>query len=400
MKILQVANRTFPAHGGVELHTIMISKKLVERGNEVTLAVFNSLDQRDCGYGVTYERPYFITRPRRPSLPETEWHNGVRILRFPSRIQLLSYYWSPKMLHWLTNHIREFDVVHTHCFRFSNNEFAAIASMLNDFKVPIVFTCHDATLLDYMGWRGRLVDEIYRKTIGRELVKLAGRVIALTETNATELERYLFADPEKIRIVPNGIDFNRYQDLPDPTDLKEKLGDPEQVILYIGRFIGYKNPHALIHAFRKIAIKYPKSHLLMVGKDYGMLNYCKRIACERVTFLENASEDEKLKALALSDVCAIPSSYEGFGIVALEAQAAGVPVVATKLGGLGHVLIDGVTGLYIESPKIEEIVHAISVLLDHPELRQRMAYEGKQFSSKFSWDAVAEKLETVYKELT
>lgn len=399
MKILQVSNRTFPSQGGVELHTIMISRKLVERGNEVTLAVFNSLDQRDCGYGVTYERPYFISRPRRPSLPETEWHNGVRIFRFPSRIQLLSYYWSPKMLSWLTNHIREFDVVHTHCFRFSNNEFAAIASMLNGSKVPFVFTCHDAALLDYMGWRARLVDEVYRRTIGRKLVKSASRVIALTTTNANELERYLFADPERIRIIPNGIDFEKYQKLPDPTDLKEKLGNPEQVVLYVGRFLGYKNPHMLIRAFRKIAIRYPKSRLLMIGKDYGLLDYCRRLACEQVTFLENASEDEKLKALALADVCVVPSSYEGFGIVALEAQAAGVPVVATKLGGLKHVLIDGVTGLHIESPAIEEIEQAISVLLDNPKLRQRMAREGKQFASKFSWDAVAEKLEAVYKEL-
>jgi D-inositol-3-phosphate glycosyltransferase len=250
-----------------------------------------------------------------------------------------------------------------------------------------------------MGWRARLVDAIYRRTIGRKLVKLADRVIALTETNAAELERYLFADRRKIRIVPNGIDFEKYQKLPDPGDLRARLGDPEQVVLYIGRFLSYKNPDKLVRAFGAIANKFPKSHLLMIGKDYGLLNYCKTQASKRVTFLENASEEEKLKALALADVCVVPSSYEGFGLVALEAQAAGVPVVATRRGGLKHLLIDTVTGLHIKSPSVEEIAQAISSMLDHPEMRERMTYECKRFSSKFSWDAVAEKLETVYKEL-
>jgi len=399
MKILQVAERTHPAHGGVELHTAMISKKLAERGHEVTLTVFNSLDQYDCGFGITYEKPYFITRPRKPSLPETESWNGVRILRFPSEAQLLSYYWSPKMLHWLVNHIHEFDVVHTHCFRFSNNEFVAIASLLRSPKVPIVFTCHDATVLDYMGWRARVLDEVYRRTIGKKLITLASRLIALTETNAREYVRFLFADPRKIRVVPNGIDFERYQNLPDPSDLKEQLGNPEQTILFIGRFLSYKNPDKLILGFRKIAAKYPRSHLIMIGKDYGLVNYCKKLAGKQVTIFENASEELKLKSLAMADLCVIPSSYEGFGIVALEAQAAGVPVIATKSGGLTHCLIDGVTGCHIKSPTPDEISSTISFLLDHPGLRKKMGHEGKQFSKGFSWTLVAEKLEKVYAEL-
>jgi D-inositol-3-phosphate glycosyltransferase len=399
MKILQVAERTYPAKGGVELHTAMISKKLAERGHKVTLAVFNSLDQRDCGFGLTYQKPFLVIKPRKPILPEAELWNGVRILRFPSRAQLFSYYWSPEMLHWLINFIDEFDVVHTHCFRFSNNEFVAFAFLLSNRHIPIVFTCHDATLIDYMGWGARMLDEIYRRTIGKKLIKLASRLIALTESNALEYVKYLFADPEKIIIVPNGIDFERYQNLPDPSDLRKKLGNPEQVVLFIGRFLNYKNPDKLILAFRKISFKYPQSHLLMIGKDYGMLEYCKTLASERVTFFNDAPEEIKLKALALADVCVIPSSYEGFGIVGLEAQASGVPVIATRAGGLKHIIIHGVTGLHIKTPAPEEILQAISFLFENPELRKKMSVEAKRFSRGFSWEVVAEKLEKIYMEV-
>jgi len=384
--------------GGVELHTAMISKELVDRGHEVTIVVFNSVDQQDCGFGVTYQKPFLVTKPLKPSLARTESWNGVKILRFSSKAQLFSYYWSPDMLHWLVEHIREFDVAHTHCFRFSNNDFTMIASALNKGRVPVVFTCHDTTRLDYMGFPVLAMDAIYRRTLGRLLVGSASKLIALTKTNAQEYVRYLFADPKKIRIVPNGIDFEKYKKLPDPSDLRESLGNPEQVILYLGRFIGYKNPDKLILAFKKIVQRYPKSHLLMIGKDYGMFDHCKALAGQKITLLQNVDEKTKLKALALADLCVIPSAYEGFGIVALEVQASGVPVIATRSGGLKHAIIDGVTGLHIESATPEEICNAVALLLDNPEVCRKFGHKGKLFSRTFSWPSVAQKLEEIYCE--
>jgi D-inositol-3-phosphate glycosyltransferase len=396
MKILQVAERTYPAKGGVELHTAMITQELVKMGHDVTIVTFNSMDQRDCGFGLTYQKPFIVTKSNKPCLPESEIWNGVKILRFPSRAQVLSYYWSPGMLNWLIQHINEFDVVHTHCFRFSNNEFTALASLLNKRKVPLVFTCHDVAQLNYMGLPALVFDEFYRKTVGRALMAVMNKLIALTQTNAKEYTRFLHADPKKIRIVPNGIDFEKYQNLPDGSDLRAQLGNPEQIILYIGRFISYKNPHKLISAFTEISKKYPKSHLLMIGKDYGLCNECKTMTNSQVTILEDADEEIKLKALAIADVCVIPSSYEGFGIVALEAQASGVPVIATKSGGLNHVIENGVTGLHVDSPDPLKISDALSYLLDNPELRQKMACEAKLFSKNFSWKSVAEMLEKIY----
>lgn len=396
MKILQVAERTYPAKGGVELHTEMITKELVKRGHEVTLVTFNSMDQQDCGFGITYQKPFIVTKPNKPSLPEVEWWNGVKIIRFPSRAQLFSYYWSPGMLNWLIKHINEFDVVHTHCFRFSNNEFTAIAALLNRRKVPVVFTCHDVAQLNYMGLPALIFDEFYRKTVGKTLMRIMNKLIALTETNANEYVKYLYANPKKLNIVPNGIEFEKYQNLPDGSELRVELGNPKHIILFIGRFISYKNPDKLILAFREIAQKYPKSHLLMIGKDYGLCSECKTMVNQQVTILENADEETKLKALSIADVCVVPSAYEGFGIVALEAQASGIPVIATKSGGLNHAIVHGVTGLHVTKATPTELSEAISYLLDKPELRQKMGCEGKLFSKTFSWSSVAEKLDKIY----
>lgn len=401
LNILQVAQRTYPAIGGVELHTAMISKKLVERGHKVTIAVLNSIDQRDCGFGIKYVKPYLVTKPIKPHLPKEEYWNGVRILRFQSKAQFFTYYWSPDMLFWLINNIKKFDIVHTHSLRFSNNEFTVIAHILNKHKTPIVITCHDACALNYMGPLASTLDVFYRKIIGRKLIQRFDRLIALTEENFHEHIKYLYAEPDKIRIVPNGIDFDKYDKLPNPSDLREKLENPEQVILFIGRFTPHKNPDKLISAFKKVSDKYPKSHLLMIGKDYGMFGYCKKLASDlknQITLLESSPEEIKLKALALADICVVPSSYEGFGIVALEAQASGVPIIAAKKGGLKDVIINNVTGLHID-PTSNQISNAIEYLLERPDLRSKMGIEAKTFAKEFSWENVAIKLEKVYQDV-
>ena len=139
----------------------------------------------------------------------------------------------------------------------------------------------------------------------------------------------------------------------------------------------------------------------MIGKDYGMLNHCKELASDlgkQVTFLENAPENLKLKALALANLCVVPSSYEGFGIVALEAQASEVPVITGKKGGLRDVLIHGVTGLHI-NPIINHIAESICFLLNRPDLQRKMGREGKRFAKRFSWNDAVSKLEEVYQEI-
>jgi D-inositol-3-phosphate glycosyltransferase len=401
MKILQVAERTYPARGGVELHTAKISELLVRKGHHVTLVVFNSVDPQDCGYGVTYQKPYLVTRPKKPVLPREEYWNGVRILRFESRTQLLSYYWSPAMLAWLLKNAEEFDVMHTHTLRFSNNEFTALAHVKS--KTPFVLTGHDKLKLDDMGLLALTIDKVYRATIGRLLLNMAERVIAFDKDYAEDYRKFYGVPNEKIRIIPNGIDYTYYSQLPNGDELKENLGNPENVILYIGRFIDYKKPDLLIASFKLILEHFPKSCLLMIGKDYGLLPYCRKLAIDlglkgKVVFIEDASEEIKLQALSITDVCVIPSDYESFGLAALEAEASGVPVIASRVGGLKYLLEEGKTGLFLKERTVNEIADKIIFLLKNETIRDKMSLEAKKYAKNYSWDNVVDKLLEVYKE--
>lgn len=401
MKILQVAERTYPAKGGVELHTAKVSEALVKKGHDVTLVVFNSVDPRDCGYGVAYQKPYLVTRPGKPVLPREEYWNGVRILRFESKLQLFSYYWSPAMLVWLLENAEEFDIMHTHTLRFSNNEFTALAHAKS--KTPFVLTGHDKLKLDYRGLIALALDKVYRTTIGRLLLNMAERVIAFDKDYAEDYRRFYGVPNEKIRIIPNGIDYTYYNQLPNADELKENLGNPENVILYIGRFIDYKKPDLLIASFKLMLEHFPKSRLLMIGKDYGLLPYCRKLAIdlglkENVIFMEDAHEEIKLQALSIADVCVIPSDYESFCLVALEAQAAGVPVIASYVGGLKYIVVEGKTGLFLRERTVCEIAEKISFLLHNDRITSEMGSNGRKFARNFSWDLMTDSLLDVYEE--
>jgi glycosyltransferase involved in cell wall biosynthesis len=402
MKILQIAERTYPAKGGVELHVARISEALVKRGHQVTVVVFNSMSIRDCGYGITYQKPHLVTRPTKPVLPCEEYWNGVRILRFESRAQIFSYYWSPSMFSWLLENAEKFDIMHTHTYRFSNNEFTALAHVKS--KTPFVFTGHDELRLDYMGTLPLLIDKVYGATVGRRLMRMAEKVIAFDEDYAQQYQKYFGVPYDRIRIIPNGVDWAYYNNLPDGHELKKVLGNPQNVLLYIGRFIDYKNPDLLIASFKIVLRRFPNSHLIMIGADYGSLSYCKKLAtslglADKITFIENGNEETKLQALDIADVCIVPSYYESFGLVALEAQAAGVPVVASWVGGLKHIIVEGKTGLFLKEITVREIADKILFLLNSGSIRSSMGSNGKEFARNFSWDIVSDHLLDLYKEI-
>ena len=143
----------------------------MKKGHDVTLVVFNSLSQRDCGYGITYEKPYLVIKPEKPILPKEQYFNGVKILRFESKLQFLSYYWSPTMLVWLLKNAGKFDIMHTHCLRFSNNEFTALANIRSG--TPFILTGHSKLNIDYKGPMANFIDKVYRSTIGKSLLNKA-----------------------------------------------------------------------------------------------------------------------------------------------------------------------------------------------------------------------------------
>jgi len=403
MRILQVCHRFVPSRGGVEVHVSKVARELVKMGHDVDVLTTTSLAGCKDSIGLTlYDpSPSVSFSYDTHGLPFISQSEGYRVIRCPNYLQIFSYMITPKMLTFLLTYAKNYDVVHCHTFRFTSVDFTAFASWLR--KFPAVMTAHSPIFLDYYGKFGRLLDTLYHKTVVPSIFRQMRYVIALTPDN--KLEYIRAGVPEwKIRVIPNGVDFDEFQSIGQRhIALRKLLENFENIILYIGRFTQQKCPDRLIQAMPYILKDFPKTHLLMVGKDTGMLTYCKTLASRLrvsryVTFIEDADWETVKASYSIADFCVFPSFYEGFNLTALEAQACGKPIVATYAGGLKHIVKHNYNGIHIHSSNASDIARACMFLLGDPMLRKRLGENARDFARKHSWKAVAEKLVKVYCE--
>lgn len=201
----------------------------------------------------------------------------------------------------------------------------------------------------------------------------------------------------KIHVIPNGIDF---EDIPNIQSHKS-IEHPS--ILYVGGLTKIKGVDILLNAVPLIIKKIPNLHIYITGsgpEEDNLKKVVKRLNMEEnVKFLGFIPEDEKYSYYKSVDVCVFPSLYEPFGIVLLEAMGSGKPVVASNVGGIPFVVIDGKTGLLFEPGNIDELAEKVIFLLQNGELRKKMGERGQERAKEFTWDKIAERMVEVYKEI-
>jgi glycosyltransferase involved in cell wall biosynthesis len=205
------------------------------------------------------------------------------------------------------------------------------------------------------------------------------------------------ADPLKIDIVAPGVDHARFR----PLDAQEcrrqlKLAEDRRYLLMVGRTTPLKGIEVLLEA-RALMPGDERTVLLVVGgeKDGERL---RRLAAaaeahglgEKVQFIGSVSHDSLPLYYGAADICVVPSYYESYGMVALEAQACGRPVVASAIGGLASVVTDGVNGLLVPPGSPPELSHALQRLLADPALAKRLGASGVYAARPRTWRATAE----------
>jgi glycosyltransferase involved in cell wall biosynthesis len=212
--------------------------------------------------------------------------------------------------------------------------------------------------------------------------------------------------PDRVEVLYSGIDPPRTAGEVDRRRIREKhrLSEKQPVIGTVANLFPRKGYEYLIEATARIAGKIPDLHCLIVGEGdrrYGealMELTRERSLEERVTF---AGFQEEVSAyLAAMDLFVLPSVMEGFGIVLLEAMAAGRAVVATAVGGIPEVIEDRVTGFLVPPRDPAALAEKILFLLDHPEVREEMGEAGRiRVAERFSVDRMVDELERLYGEL-
>jgi len=369
---VQLTQRFSPALGGVETHVYHLAMGLSERGlsTEVfTTDLLTDLPFRRLNGGI----------PPAP-FPVRRFH-AVKWLEIPHGLGILS----PRMALALLRNGPQ--VVHAHAYGFFPVIAGGLAEMLRG--IPLVVTAHS----DAGGpsFSKRLLDwAVPPLTLQR-----ANRVIALTNREAQNLQR-LGVDPDRIRIIPNGVNLKEFEGIKQSDEPREILR-----LLFVGRiYPQQKGLEHLLNALKILAIRW-KLHLTLVGEDGGGLERVHALARtlgveESVTFTGRLPRSELIRAYQAADVFVLPSLFEPFGIVLLEAMAAGLPVVASRVGGIPDVVEEGKTGLLVEPGNSRALAETLEGLLSDPGLRRRMANAGRARAADYSWDRILPQILEVY----
>lgn len=361
-----------------------ISKELAKRGHEVQVLTTNAYDQ---------------TSNFKPKSKE-QVVSGFQVTYFSNLLRFSNIYLSPEMIVALRKKLKEFDVVHTHYGRQPYD--VAVGFYAKKYGVPYVLQAHGS--LPRMEKRYRQC--LYDTAFGYRILKNASKVIALSEVEAEQYRR-VGVPEEKIAIIPNGIDFSEYADLPLKGSFKKKFNIPEnnRIILYLGRIHKTKGIDLLVKAYAYLvkSIKYNDALLVIAGPDDGYLAEIKSLSAhlnvsDSVLFTGFISSSDKLKALVDADVFVTPSFY-GFPVTFLEACATRTPIVTTNLGDTLD-WIDGNVG-YVTPPLHCDLAKAIYAIISDDELHRKFSRNCTEtVRSDFSLNTVVTRLEKVYEVVT
>jgi phosphatidylinositol alpha-mannosyltransferase len=230
---------------------------------------------------------------------------------------------------------------------------------------------------------------------GRLAELLHGR-IAVSGAARHFISRYF---PGDYTIIPNGVDLDRFAD----AEPFEELRDGTLNILFLGRFEERKGLIHLLKAYHRLRKRHVDARLLVVGTGPKSREYRRFVGLRGirdVEWLGRVSDDDKARYFASADIfCSPATGQESFGIVLLEAMAAGIPIVASDIHGYKNVMQRGVQGLLVEPRNPRALAAALYKLAGDPDLRHRMGEEGRARAPEYSWDRVTERIVDYYHEV-
>jgi D-inositol-3-phosphate glycosyltransferase len=237
----------------------------------------------------------------------------------------------------------------------------------------------------------------------RAIARRADAIVTASPHEQQLLERYYHADARKLHTLPCGVDLELFHPR-DAGMARQRLGLPATgpVLLWVGRLEKLKGVDILISAVAEL--EDPSVTLLIAGGDAqaaGLKAELERQArdagiAENVRFEGAVPHDELPWYYSAADICVVPSYYESFGLVAVEAMACATPIVASRVGGLVETVTDGVTGYLIPWRCPEPFAEKLEVLLNNPELRANFGRAARRSVERFRWRNVALQVASLY----
>ena len=371
--------------GGIARVVHDLSKRLIKDGHEVTV--------------VTYRGS--------ADVPEYENDKGVNVYRvdnymihpnnFIDWIMQLNF----NMLSKATEIINKeggFDVIHAHDWLVTY----AAKSLKNAYDIPIVATIHATEA----GRNSGIHDETQRYINDTEwlLTYEAREVIVNSNYMKNEIQRLFGLPFDKINVIPNGINLSNFTGIERDYDFRRQYAmDNEKIILYVGRLVYEKGVQHLIAAMPKILSNYNDAKLIIAGRG-GMMDELRAEASnlglnDKIYFTGYLNSKQVQKMYKCADVAVFPSTYEPFGIVALEAMLAGVPTVVSDVGGLDEIVTHGVDGMKSYAGNANSIADSVTALLYDHQLATNVSKKAKQkVKDQFNWEKIAQDTHFTYEK--
>jgi D-inositol-3-phosphate glycosyltransferase len=359
-----------------------------------------------------------FTRANKPNLPESvEIAEGVNVKHLVAGpFEGLSKEELPSQLGALTsafmNHQKQlpsnyYSLLHSHYW--ISGQLGWMISEAS--SIPLIHTMHTTAKVKNLNLAAGEKPEPHTRAIGEEqVVQAATGLIANTDAEAASLVSLYEACPDRVFVVAPGVDLQTFSPGDGKAAARNRLNiAPDAIMLtFVGRVQPHKGPDVLLKAAAEMVMHTPhlraKLAVVIIGGASGSINELEKIKSlarflkiEDIThFIEPASREVLPDWYRASDLVCVPSYSESFGLVALEAQACGTPVVATAIGGLRTAVSDGISGSLVDGHDPKAWSAVISRLIMEPQRRLLLGMNAVEHASHFGWEGTARKTLDVY----
>jgi D-inositol-3-phosphate glycosyltransferase len=308
----------------------------------------------------------------------------------------------------------KYDLIHSHYWMSG----IAALTLKDCWDVPVIQMFHTLGLMKNRV--ARSPDEVegsYRVDGERKVIQYADRLVVATPAEQSQLEFLYRTDTRKMVTIPPGVDTSHFYPIPDD-EAKAVIGVPpkDRLLLFVGRIEPLKGIDTLIRAMAYVhenglLTDCPDCphYLAVIGGDPNLSNQdmsgemarlknlCEELGIgDTVIFLGKRSQDSLPYYYSAAEVVIVPSHYESFGMVALEAMACGTPVVASQVGGLAFLVQDGVTGYVVPDGDPAALGDRLAQLILNSDLRQKLGEQATFYAQDYSWENITSRMKTMY----
>ena len=376
----------YPPHkvGGLATHLQNLARNQVREGmNPIILT---------CGYNGNYgenqEDGVLVYRINADNIPAEDFFSWVLQMNLLLQVKAAEVFQNHKI-----------DIIHAHDWLVTTSAVA----LKHIYRVPLVSTIHALESGRYGGIRGDR--QVLIHDLESKLTFESWRVICCSNFMKYSVMGAFHTPGDKIDVIHNGVDVRDFELEFDHAEFKSRYAlQDEKIVLFVGRHVWEKGLDILIGAVPFILEKHPEAKFVITGNGY-LREKCeklaKQIAPEGKVLFTGYVDDETLKKLMIAaDTVVVPSRYEPFGIVALEAMASRTPVVVADTGGLAEIVEHERNGIKVWVDHSESLAWGVNRVLDNGAAVEKLVERGhKDVSEKYTWSSAAKKTAEVYRRV-